>query len=368
MKQRTLIRDLEANQFLEGIFAIHNCQLGQTKAGKPFIKCLLSDRSGRTPGRMWNASEQIFRGLPTDGFVFLEGQTQPYQGEIQIIINSIYAAEPTEADLDWLLPTSAFDLDDMFAQVQATLATLSHPGLKALAGAYLADEPLMTRFRRAPAGITLHHAFIGGLLEHTLNLLKLADLMLPRYPQLNRDIVMLGLFIHDLGKCAELTWDAGFAYTDDGQLVGHIVRGAMWLEQKAAQCAAAGAPVAEPILRVLTHIILSHHGKPEFGAVKLPATPEAIFISLLDNLDAKMQMALAVTRGDGAPEADGEQLGGDFTEKIWALETRLYRPDPTTLPPPEAGSPASSGSAAAPAASPTVRRPAPAPNRRGGLE
>lgn len=360
MKQRTLIRDLEANQFLEGIFAIHNCQLGQTKAGKPFIKCLLSDRSGRTPGRMWNASEQIFRGLPTDGFVYLEGQTQPYQGEIQIIINNVYGADPTEEDLDWLLPTSAFDLDEMLTEVKAMLTTLTHPAIKALAGAYLADEALMARFRRAPAAVTLHHAYIGGLLEHTLNLLKLAEAMLSRYPQLNRDIVLLSLFIHDLGKCAELTWDAGFAYTDDGQLVGHIVRGAMWLERKAQACADAGVPVPEPLLRVLTHIILSHHGKPEFGAAKLPATPEAFFVSMLDNLDAKMQMALAATRGDAAPDADGEQLGGDFTEKIWALETRLYRPDPTTLAAPDAGSAASA------VTSPAIIRSD--PPRRGGLE
>lgn len=331
MTQRTLIRDFKPSEFIEGIFAIHNCQLGQTKAGKPFLKCLLSDRSGRTPGRMWNVNEEIFQGLPTDGFVYLEGQTQPYQGEIQIIISNIYGAEPTENDLGWLLPSTEFDIDEMMGEVKALLNSLEHPACKALAEAYLTDEALMARVRRAPAAVSMHHAFIGGLLEHTLNLMKLAEAMLPRYPQLSRDIVLLGLFIHDLGKCAELTWEAGFAYTDEGQLIGHIARGAMWLERKADQCAENGTPIPAAIQRVLTHIILSHHGKPEFGAAKLPSTPEAIFVSLLDNLDAKMQMAIAATRGPNAPEPNGEQLGGDFTEKIWALETRLYRPDPTTV-------------------------------------
>ncbi len=355
MTQRTLIRDFQPSQFIEAIFAIHNCQLGQTKAGKPFLKCLLSDRSGRTPGRMWNVSEEIFQGLPTDGFVYIEGQTQPYQGEIQIIINTIYAAEPTEDDLGWLLPTTEYDVDQMMAEVVAMLGALTHPGCKALAQAYLGDRQLMDQLRRAPAAVTMHHAFIGGLLEHTLNLMKLAELMLPRYPQINRDIVLLGLFIHDLGKCEELTWDAGFAYTDDGQLVGHIARGAIRLTDKARQCEAAGTVVSAPILRVLTHIILSHHGKPEFGAARIPSTPEAIFVSLLDNLDAKMAMAIAATRGPNVPQSSGEQPGGDFTEKIWALETRLYRPDPTTV----EDQPSDSAGPAQPA----TTKP-----RRGGLE
>jgi 3'-5' exoribonuclease len=162
--------------------------------------------------------------------------------------------------------------------------------------------------------------------------MKLADAICPLYPQLNRDIMLFGLFLHDLGKCEELTWENGFGYSDDGQLIGHIARGAIWLEQKARACEEAGTKVPAAILRVLGHIILSHHGTAEFGALKLPATPEAIAISNLDNLDAKLNMSLAVTRGRDAKNAD---LGGDFTEKVWALETKLYRPDPTTVADPQ---------------------------------
>ena len=186
----------------------------------------------------------------------------------------------------------------------------------------------MDRFCQAPAATTLHHACLGGLLEHTLAVMRLADAVLPLYPQLNRDIVVFGLFIHDLGKCSELSWERGFTYSEDGHLVGHIARGAVWLEEKAAACEQAEPPVAvpTPILRVLQHIILSHHGLPEFGALKVPATPEAVAVAMIDNLDAKLNMSLAATRGDDVPE--GAEA---FTEKVWALGTRMYRPDPTTV-------------------------------------
>jgi len=325
MAKRTYIADAAPNQLIEGVFAIQNCQLGQTKNGKPYLKCLIGDKSGRAPGRMWNASEQIVSALPTDGFVYLEGQTQPYQGEMQVIIQTIAPAQPSDADLQELLPSTAYDIDAMFDEVRGILGGLSSPSMQRLAQAYLGDAALMQRFKQAPAAMQLHHAFIGGLLEHTLALLRLGEAVLPLYPRVNRDLVLMGLFIHDLGKCAELTWETGFGYSDDGQLVGHIARGLVWLNDKARALDEAGEGVPAEALRVLEHIIVSHHGVPEFGAVKIPATPEAILVHLLDNVDAKMQMSLDATRSE---KAGGAELGGNFTEKMWALGTRLYRPDP----------------------------------------
>jgi 3'-5' exoribonuclease len=350
---------MQGNQFVDAVFAIQNCQLGLTRGGKPYIKCLLADRSGRVPARMWNTSEELFATLPTDGFVYVSGQTQPYQGEMQIIIQQIEAVEPNADDLLELLPCSPFDPDKMFAELSEILGTLSHPGIAALAQAYLGDAELMAKFRRAPAAMSLHHAYLAGLLEHTLSLLKLAKSVLPLYPHLNADIVLMGLFIHDLGKCCELTWERGFGYSDDGQLVGHIARGVIVLDQKLQQVAAAGTPVPEPVALVLHHIILSHHGKPEFGALKLPATPEAIAVSMLDNVDAKLHMALAAA-SRGEPNKDAA-LGGHFTEKVWALETRIYRPDPTTLQPLTPGT--APTPVAAPAARPAPAAPASAPPR-----
>ena len=330
MSGRVYIRDLEPASYIDGVFAVQNCQLGQTKTGKPFIKCLLGDKTGHTPGRMWNASEQLFAKLPTNGFVWVAGQTQPYQGEMQVIIQEIQPYEPTRQDLTELLPTTRFNIDEMFAEVVRMLHSLEHPAIKALAEQYLSDGDLMDRFCQAPAAMSLHHAFLGGLLEHTYNLLRMADRILPLYPELNRDLILFGLFLHDLGKCAELTWERGFGYSDDGQLVGHVARGLLWLAEKADACGAETeenpTSIPTPILRVLEHIILSHHGQLEYGALKIPATPEAIAISVLDNLDAKLEMALSATRHDDRTN----QLGSNFTEKIWALNTRLYRSDPLT--------------------------------------
>lgn len=329
MSKRIYLSDMTPAQLVQGVFAIQNCQLGQTKTGKPYIKCMLADRTARKPGRMWNASEDLFRALPTDGFVYLEGETQPYQGELQIIVRQMRVHEPTDVELTDLLPCTPYDVDTMFAEVLRMLQSIQHPPIKCLAERYLEDGQLMEKFCQAPAATSLHHAYLGGLLEHTLSVMRVADALLPLYPQVNRDVVLMGLFIHDIGKCSELTWKRGLAYADDGQLIGHIARGVIWLEDKAKACADAGTPLPEPILRVLHHIILSHHGQVEFGAVKVPATPEALFVSLIDNLDAKMHMALTATRGEDC--GGGDELNGHFTEKLWALGTRMYRPDPTTL-------------------------------------
>ena len=329
LAKHTLISELAGNAFITGVYAIQNCQLGQTKNGKPYIKCLLADKSGRTPGRMWSVTEELFATLPTDGFVWIEGQSQPYQGEMQIVIMAIRPAKPTIEELADLLPTTKFPIDEMFLEFKRILHDMKDPACLALAQMYLDDEVMMARFQRAPAASNLHHAFIGGLLEHTLALLRLAKAVCPLYPQINEDVVLMGLLLHDLGKTVELTWEQGFGYSDDGQLVGHVARGVIWLERMAEKAKEKGHKIPPALIMVLHHIILSHHGKAEFGALKLPSTPEAILVSLLDNVDAKTHMAIAAARSD---TGKASELGGNFTEKVWALETRLYRPDPTKMP------------------------------------
>ncbi len=319
------LRSLAANSYIDGVYSILNPQIGTTRGGKPYLKCLLRDATGECAARQWTFDESNLEGLNSTGFVWIAGHTQLYNGQCQIILEQIRPAEVTDEEIAALLPTTKFDINEMFNEVCAILGTLEHPAMKALAQAYLDDEELMERFRRAPAAMNLHHAWIGGLLEHTLQLLRTAVAILPLYPQLNRDIVLMGLFLHDLGKTVELTWERGFNYTADGNLIGHIVRGAIILQIKAATAARSGAKLPPAALRVLQHIVISHHGQPEFGAAKPPSTPEAVFISQLDNLDAKTAMALSHARPDGAPPIEG---AADFTDKVWALQTRLYCPDP----------------------------------------
>ena len=223
------------------------------------------------------------------------------------------------------MPVAARPVAEMWSELVAMLDTLQHPAMKALAKAYLSDDMLVDQLKRCPAAKSMHHAYIGGLLEHTLSLLKLADRVCPLYPQINRDIVLMGLFLHDLGKTRELAYDSAFSYTDRGELIGHIVEGSIMLHDKAQLLMREhGVRLPAGALMVLQHIILSHHGVPEFGAAKIPSTPEAILVSLLDNVDAKTTMALAATRAERA----ASDLGGNFTQKQWALDTKLYRPDP----------------------------------------
>jgi 3'-5' exoribonuclease len=287
----------------------------------------VGDKSGEMPARMWSIDEVTYRRLPVDGFVYLEGETQPYQGELQLIIQGIEPAEPTPEEMQDLLPCTIRDVEHMFAEVKALLDTLAHPAAKALAEAYLADAFLMDAFKRAPAAKSMHHAFLGGLLEHTLTLMQLGDRVCPLYPKVNRDIVVLGLFLHDLGKTRELVYDRAFAYSDRGELIGHLVDGAIMLHDKSqAIMREQGVRFPAGLLTVLQHIIISHHDKPEFGAAKIPSTPEAILVAMLDNLDAKMAIALNAARPDRAGDVN---LQGNFTDKQWALSNvKLYKRDP----------------------------------------
>ncbi|MEL6741574.1 MAG: HD domain-containing protein, partial [Planctomycetota bacterium] len=247
--------------------------------------------------------------------------------ELQIIIHGIDTLDPTPEQMRELLPASKRDPMEMFAEVVELLNTLEHDAVRALAEVYLADEHLMDAFRTAPAAQRMHHAYLGGLIEHTLNLMKLAAAVCPLYPKVSRDLVLFGLFLHDLGKTRELVYDRGFGYSDRGQLIGHLVEGAIMLHDKHQQLIAdKGVRLPAGTLTVLQHIVISHHGQPEYGAARVPSSPEAILVHMLDNIDAKMEISLEATRPDRAAAMD---LGGNFTEKQWALEgVRLFKPDP----------------------------------------
>ncbi len=323
---RRYINQLDAAEYVSGLFCISNAQLGRTKNDKPFLKCLLKDKTGEMPGRMWSIEAEHFKRIPTEGFVYVEGETQPYQGELQLIIRGIDPAEPSAEEMSDLMPTSARPPEEMFAELTKLLGTLKHPGMQALAKVYLDDAALMDAFKRCPAAKSMHHAYLGGLLEHTLQLMNLADRICPLYPKINRDIVLMGLFLHDLGKTRELVYDRAFSYTDRGELIGHIVEGAIMLHDRSQQVMrTTGQRLPKYAITVLQHIILSHHGIPEYGAAKIPGTPEAIMVSILDNLDAKVFIALAAARPNRETPLD---LGGLFTEKQWALDTKMFRPDP----------------------------------------
>ena len=313
------------SQRVEGLYAIANAQMGKTRQDKPYLRCLLSDRTGEAPARMWSIDEATFARLPVDGFVEIEGETQAYQGQLQIIIHAVRAAEPTVEQMRDLLPVTSRDIDEMFAEVERLLGSFDHPGMKALGELFLEDAYFIEAFKRAPAAKALHHAHLGGLLEHTVTLMQIADRICPLYPKISRDLVVMGCFLQDIGKTRELSYDKAFSYTDQGELIGHIVEGTHMLRDKCQQLMTEkGVRLPAGAAMVLEHIILSHHNLPEHGAAKVPMTPEAVLVAHIDGLDAKTVIALDAARADSA----AGDLGGNFTDKQWALGVKLFKPDP----------------------------------------
>ncbi len=251
------------------------------------------------------------------------GRIETYQGHLQLVADAITPiTDYATLDLSELLKHTSKNIPDMLTRVREIMGKIGDKQLAALVQSFLADADLMKKFSLSPAAVGMHHAWIGGLLEHTLNLLELALLICPRYPDIDMDLVLAGLFLHDMAKTVELSYTCGFEYTDQGRLVGHVVMGAVWIDQRATQVAAKmGEPFRKDLLMVLMHIVLSHHGEPEFGAAVTPKTPEAILVNLIDNLDAKTQMAIDAV---AAPTEDQS-----WTEYHKAFSSKLYRPSIT---------------------------------------
>jgi 3'-5' exoribonuclease len=298
--------------------------MGQTASSKMFIKAECGDATGHLHCRVWNASREMYDRLPTAGFVTIRGRVETYQGHLQLIADAILPVpDPAALDLSELIKHTQKNVPEMYRRMREILSQLRDRQLKAIVEEFLNDAEIMKKFIVAPAAMGMHHAWIGGLLEHTVSVLELATVICPRYPDIDQDLVFAGLFLHDIAKTVELSYAAGFDYTDEGRLIGHVVKGTIWLDQKAqlASGRAGVGPIRRDLLMVLEHIVLSHHGDPEFGAAVCPKTPEAILVNLIDNLDAKTQMAVDAV---AAPSEDNT-----WTEFQKAFGTKLYRPSIT---------------------------------------
>jgi len=311
------INEIEPGETIDDIYVVRDPILRSTTRGDLYIAMFLSDRSGQLNGRMWQATETIYKALPKPGFVHIQGRSELYQNNLQIIINNISLVDAGKVCIEDFLARTDKDTEQLFNEVQKVVGRIKNPQLKALAGEFLADAELMEKFRNAPGGVKLHHDYIGGLLEHTHNMLRVAVAILPLYPNVQADLVLAGIFLHDIGKTEELTYDMAFSYTDSGQLIGHIVKSLLMIHQKADALKAKGTQIEETVLDALGHIILSHHGQYDFGSPKLPATAEAFMVYYIDDLDAKMsQVTVAI---------DNEPSDSNWTAWKSALQTRLYR-------------------------------------------
>jgi 3'-5' exoribonuclease len=311
------INEIGTGEVINDIYMVREPILRSTTRGDLYIAMFLCDRTGQLNGRMWQATEAVYNSLPKPGFVHIDGRSELYQNNLQVVVNNISIVDAGKVRIEDFLARTDKDTKQMFEEVKRAAGGIKNRQLKALAGEFSADAELMEKFCTAPGGMQMHHNYLGGLLEHTHNMLRVAAAILPLYPQVQADLVLTAIFIHDMGKTEELSYDMTFSYTDSGQLIGHIAKSYLLLHQKAEALAAKGIKIDEMILDALGHIILSHHGKYEFGSPKLPATPEAFMVNYIDDLDAKINQVTAAI--------DNEPGDSNWTGYKKPLETRLYR-------------------------------------------
>jgi 3'-5' exoribonuclease len=286
---RRSVQQLVDGETLDEIYLVTDKQLRANKNGNLYLQLELRDRTGTISARMWNASESHFRGFEEGDFLRIKGKVQLFQGSMQIIFTQHDRVTAQQVNLGDFLPRTEKDVGRLFERLRSMLLRLENPHLRALAECFLMDAPFVDALCKVPAGIRNHHAYLGGLLEHVVSLLEAADRLAPLYPEINRDLLCMGIFLHDIGKVRELSFERVFGYTDEGQLIGHIVIGVEMLDEKIQRVPdLTGEPFPAELLLRLKHMILSHHGTYEFGSPRLPMTPEAIALHHLDNFDAKV--------------------------------------------------------------------------------
>jgi 3'-5' exoribonuclease len=329
--QRRFVNEIKAGETLDQVFLVIDKELRTTRKGDPYITCTLADKTGQIPARMWQATEAFFSSVPLDGFLQVKGRAEDYRGSLQLIIDACRPFPKDKVKLDDFLAVTQRDVEKMWSELLEHLRGIKDRPLKLLIKKFVEDRQFVAGFKRAPAAMQMHHPFIGGLLEHTLNVVRAAEKLLPMYPKLNADLVLAGAFLHDMGKIAELAAGTGVTYTDRGQLIGHITIGAIWLGEKAAALAAeTSEPFPARTLDLLQHIVLSHHGIHEYGSPKLPMIPEAYFIHYLDNLDAKMFMTVRDIEGDLDAASAFTPYNRELQTRLYKRSAKLTEPDETT--------------------------------------
>lgn len=311
---KQMIGQLVNNQPVDSVFLLAKCVLRSARTGKSYLDVQFSDRTGQITGRFWDANESLASSLAIDDFVEVKGRVESYQNQLQINVHMIAKADTKKLHLSDFLPQSESDPAQMMRRLAEIMATIEDPDYKRLVQAFLGDEAFCAAFRTAPAAISNHHAYLGGLIEHTLSMAEVAVKILEHYKTLRRDILLAGVLLHDVGKTRELSYRRTFQYTNAGNLVGHITLGVLMLEDEARKL----PEFPEEKLHMLRHMILSHHGQLEFGSPKLPMFAEAMALHYLDNLDAKL-------RDIAETIAEDRSSDPEWTDYNKSLNRKLYK-------------------------------------------
>ena len=282
--ERTFINQIRENDLVEGVFWVKEKAMPTTRTGSPYLRVRLSDRTGEIEGRIWDGVEEFADLFEREDFIQIKAQANSYQERMQLNIKSLKKVGVAEVSLEDFLPASAQDPEEMLGELIEIAQGMEDKHLKELVMAFLGDEAFATPFKRAPGAKRLHHACLGGLLEHTLSVVKLIQEIKGHYEGINHDLLLAGGALHDIGKVHELSYDIAFDYTDEGRLVGHIVMGTQMVEERIAQIE--GFP--KELAMLMKHLMISHHGQYEWGSPKRPKTLEATILYYLDDLDAKV--------------------------------------------------------------------------------
>lgn len=297
---KRFVAELEAGASVVSYFLVRQWQVRQRRGGDSFLTLVLGDRTGEIPAVMWEKAETP-GGVGEGDIVKVQGVVGSYQGSLQLTLSRLRPAAPDEVTLEDFHPRSAKDPQELLAGLAATIAEFGNPFLRRLLEAVLGSEEIRAALREAPAAKTLHHATLGGLLEHTASVVGLCQRLADYYPALDRDLLLAAAILHDIGKIHEFTWARGFDYTDAGRLLGHITLGALLVDEQVRGIPEFPAGLAERLL----HCILSHHGELAWGSPKRPKTLEALVLHHAENLDGKINAFLAFAQAYPDPQRPG---------------------------------------------------------------
>jgi 3'-5' exoribonuclease len=349
--EKIFIGDFVPNQTVSTTFLVKSKEIRNKKAGGQFALITLSDKTGDITAQWWDNFEDSIETFDRDDVVFVRGQVTVYRNHLQLSIHRMRPCQPSEVNLDHYFPTTKYDVEEMFAELLSIIRNFKNPFLRALLENIFSDESITKKFKRAPAAKTMHHPYLGGLLEHSLSLVKLARRVGEHYAGIDLDLLQTGAVLHDFGKIDELTYERGFGYTNDGQMIGHLVMETIMVSEFISRI----PDFPEDLRRHLLHMLLAHHGKLEYGSPKLPSTPEALMLAYLDDLDSKIE---AMQRLIAEPHQQH-----DWTRISPMFERPIYRRRTLETPAPE---PAEIGQTANAAAAPQQQpRPVQTPARKG---
>jgi 3'-5' exoribonuclease len=316
------VKDLAADQSITGFFLVVEKELRNTAGGKPYLRLELGDKSGTVEARMWDHFEDSAKDVNRDDFVKVQARVELYRNKTQLSLSQFRRAKPEEIELADFLPHTPYDVEVLYKQLQGFIEELKNPWLKKLVAKVYSDPQVAAKMKRAPAAKVMHHAYIGGLLEHVVGLCGLSKQMAAHYPELDVDLLLMAAMLHDIGKLEELCYERAVSYTAEGQLLGHIV---MELETVSkAMDSIEGFPAK--LKTVVQHILISHHGEYEFGSPKLPMIREALVFHYLDDMDSKVAAVRAALAADSGEE-DWSVYSGALGRKFLRLDVYLKEPE-----------------------------------------